>query len=304
MEPIMDKPPVCDYEGSDYQKTFWDSGGREYEDRCEELAIRRLLPKKGRLLLELGAGAGRNTPRYGGYERIVLLDYSLSQLQQARERLGGGGRYVYVVANVYQLPFVPGLFDSATMIRTLHHLADPLLALKEIHRVLEPGSFFLLEYANKLNLKSIGRFLLGRQSWNPFSLDPVEYLPLNFDFHPLRIRIWLESGGFSTLRQATVSHFRIGWVKRMVPAPLLARLDYLLGYTGGLWQLSPSVFLLARANDAGSEKGSGFFQCPLCQSSDLKEVDKSGESYLACAGCHRVFPIRNGIYDFKESFPA
>ena len=89
----MDKPPVCDYEGSDYQKTFWDSGGREYEDQCEALAIRRLLPKKGRLLLEVGAGAGRNTLRYGGYERIVLLDYSLTQLQQARERLGDPGGF-------------------------------------------------------------------------------------------------------------------------------------------------------------------------------------------------------------------
>jgi SAM-dependent methyltransferase len=300
----MEKPPVCDYEGSDYQKTFWDSGGREYEDRCEALAIRRLLPKKGRLLLELGAGAGRNTLRYGGYDKIVLLDYSLSQLQQARERLGGSDRYVYVAANVYQLPFVPGLFDSATMIRTLHHLADPLMALKEVHRVLDPGSPFLLEYANKLNLKSIFRYLLGRQSWSPFSLDPVEYLPLNFDFHPSRVRSWLASGGFSILRQVTVSHFRIGWIKRMIPTRLLARLDFLLGYTGGLWQLSPSVFLLARANPDGSGKGPGFFQCPFCRGSDLQEIDRMGDSFLECAGCHRMFPIRNGLYDFKESLPA
>ena len=56
-------PPVCDYEGSDYQSSFWDKGGREYEDRTEAIALRRLLPEKGRNLLELGAGAGRNTPR-------------------------------------------------------------------------------------------------------------------------------------------------------------------------------------------------------------------------------------------------
>jgi ubiquinone/menaquinone biosynthesis C-methylase UbiE len=304
MDSVMDKPPVCDYEGSDYQKTFWDSGGREYEDRCEALAIRRLLPKKGRLLLELGAGAGRNTLRYGGYEKIVLLDYSLTQLQQARERLGESDRYLYVAANIYQLPFIPGLFDSATMIRTLHHLADPLMSLREIHRVLEPGSPFLLEYANKLNLKSIFRFLLGLQSWSPFALDPVEYLPLNFDFHPARVRTWLSAGGFSILRQVTVSHFRIGWVKRVVPARLLAGLDYLLGFTGGLWQLSPSVFLLARADPDGAEKVSGFFQCPHCQGSDLKEINGVGGAYLTCADCHHRFPIRNGIYDFKESIPA
>ena len=297
----MDKPPVCDYEGSDYQKTFWDSGGREYEDRSEALAIRRLFPKKGRLLLEVGAGAGRNTLRYGEYDRIVLLDYSLTQLQQARGRLGKSDRFLFVAANVYQLPFVAGLFDAATMIRTLHHLADPSLALREVRRVLEPDSPFLLEYANKLNLKSILRFLLRRQSWSPFTPDPVEYLPLNFDFHPARIRTWLATSGFSIVGQATVSHFRIGWLKRAVPAGLLAWLDFFLGYTGGLFQLTPSVFLLAKSNRTGSERPSGFFQCPICRSSDLTEVAKAGSKFLKCGNCHRKFPIRDGIYDFKES---
>jgi len=300
----MKTPPVCDYEGSDYQKTFWDTGAREYEDQSEALAIGRLLPKAGRLLLELGAGAGRNTLRYAGYDRIVLLDYSLTQLQQARERLGGGGRFLYVAANVYQLPFAPGVFDSATMIRTLHHLTDPSLALHEVRRVLEPDAPFLLEYANKLNLKSIVRFFLRRQSWSPFSHDPVEYLPLNFDFHPVSVRQWLAESGFSILRQATVSHFRIGWVKRAVPARLLARMDFLVGYTGGFLQLSPSVFLLARASSAGSEKGSGFFQCPHCQSRELKEIGEPENGFLRCEGCGRRFPIRDGIYDFKESLPV
>ena len=67
----MTTPPVCNYEGSDYQKLFWDEGGRAYEDRTEAIALKRLLPKSGRLMLELGAGAGRNTARYMGYERIV-----------------------------------------------------------------------------------------------------------------------------------------------------------------------------------------------------------------------------------------
>lgn len=83
----MTTPPVCDYEGSDYQTSFWDQGGRQYEDLAETIALKRLLPAQGKLLLELGAGAGRNTPRYKGFEQIVLLDYSRTQLQQARERM-------------------------------------------------------------------------------------------------------------------------------------------------------------------------------------------------------------------------
>ena len=77
---MTNTPPVCDYEGSDYQTTFWDQGGRAYEDQAEAIALRRILPTSGRLLLELGAGAGRNTPRYAGYARIVLLEQNYVHL--------------------------------------------------------------------------------------------------------------------------------------------------------------------------------------------------------------------------------
>src|SRR5215475_10248258 len=142
---FMDKqntPPICNYEGSDYQTSFWDQGGRAYEDRTEAIALKRMLPEKGRILLELGAGAGRNTPRYSGFERVVLLDYSRTQLEQAQERLGKSDRFIYVAADVYRLPFVDGLFDAATMIRVLHHMADAKKALGQVRNVLQPGATF------------------------------------------------------------------------------------------------------------------------------------------------------------------
>ena len=210
-------PPICDYEGSDYQTSFWDQGGRAYEDQAEAVALRRLLPPNGELLLELGAGAGRNTPRYHGFERVVLLDYSLTQLQQAQERLGKSDRYIYVAGDVYRLPFVDSLFDAATMIRVLHHLAEAPQALAQIRRVLKVQSTFILEFASKLNLKAILRYFLRKQEWSPFTPEQVEFVPLNFDFHPKTVRIWLDEVGFEIERQLTVSHFRIGLLKRLVP---------------------------------------------------------------------------------------
>src|SRR4030067_1145441 len=115
-----DLPPVCDYEGSDYQTSFWEKTDRAYEDQVEAIALRRLVPSRGKCLLEVGAGAGRNTPRYHGFERIVLLDYSRTQLQQALERLGQNDRYLFVAAGAFRLPFVPGLFGAANTIRVLH----------------------------------------------------------------------------------------------------------------------------------------------------------------------------------------
>ena len=164
MNDTQQTPPVCSYEGSDYQDSFWEKGGRQYEDLAEAIALKRLLPHKGKLMLELGAGAGRNTPRYAQYGRVVLLDYSRTQMEQAIQRLGQQHHYIFVAADVYHLPFTGGLFDGATMIRTLHHMADPLLALQSIRRVLTQDATFILEFANKRNLKAMLRYLIGKQS--------------------------------------------------------------------------------------------------------------------------------------------
>jgi ubiquinone/menaquinone biosynthesis C-methylase UbiE len=296
----MSDHPICDYEGSEYQQVFWDSGDRAYEDLCEANALKRLLPTHGRLLLELGAGAGRNTPRYRGFERIVLLDYSRTQLQQARTRLGDSDRYIYVAANIYALPFIPSLFDAATMIRTLHHMVNPLAALQETSRVLEPQGRLILEYANKRNLKAILRYLVKKQPWNPFSWELVEYTRLNYNFHPMAVEEWLATCHFQILNRITVSHFRIGLLKRIVSPRLLAFVDSIFGRSGNLLQLSPSVFILAKSNVLGMTKGTGFFRCPACGSSHLADTTVSNNRFLKCSGCLLCYPVRDGIFDFKE----
>ncbi len=294
-------PPVCDYEGSDYQTTFWDAGGRAYEDGAESVALRRLLPPEGGdLLLEIGAGAGRNTPRYRGFKRIIVMDYSLTQLQQAQARLGRDKRYIYVAANVYRLPFVNGLCDAATMIRVLHHMANAPLALQEIRRVLRRDAIFILEYANKQNLKAILRYLLRRQDWSPFQKEPVEFVPLNFDFHPAAVRRYLAESGFVLQRQLTVSHFRWGLLKRIFPTSLLVAMDSLAQLTGNWWQLSPSVFTLSRAIGDAKPAADGFFRCLKCGSASLDETPDA----LRCQDCGHKWPIVDGIYDFREKEPA
>ncbi len=293
-------PPVCNYEGSDYQDSFWDRGGREYEDYAESIALKRMLPKSGKLLLELGAGAGRNTPRYGGFERIVVLDYSTTQLVQAQQKLGRSDKYIYVAADIYRLPFQDRTFDAATMVRALHHMADAPRALTQIRKVLHPGAIFILEFANKLNLKAILRYWSGRQSWSPFALEPVEFVKLNFDFHPRAVRNWLQDLGFSIEKTLTVSHFRLGFLKRFVPAKLLAALDGLFQPTGAFFQFTPSVFVKARVN---GEKHQGelpakvidLFKCPNCGGGNLRNKN----DHLSCPKCSARWVVRDGIYDFR-----
>jgi SAM-dependent methyltransferase len=207
-----------------------------------------------------------------------------------------------VAADVYRLPFVDGLFDAATMIRVLHHMADAPKALGQVKNVLGANGVFILEFANKLNLKAILRYWLRRQEWNPFTLEPVEFVKLNFDFHPQAIRQWLRELGFGIERTLTLSHFRVGVLKRIIPTNILVFFDSILQWTGAWIQVTPSVFVKAKLETGDlrlAELPSGvtsFFKCPDCERSPL--VDK--QAYLECLNCKKRWQIKDGIYDFRE----
>jgi SAM-dependent methyltransferase len=294
-----DKRPICDYEGSAYRTEFW-GAGRDYEDAAERAALRHLLPPTGRRLIDVGGGYGRLAPLYSGYDEVVIFDYALSQLRQARELWGACGRgglprYLYVAGDFYRLPFAAGVFDTVTMVRTLHHAADAPGVLRGTAGILTPGGTLVLEFANKRNLKAMLRYLLGRQAWSPWDREPVEFVELNFDFHPAWVEEWLREAGLTVRERRAVSTFRLGLLKRLVPTSILVALDWLLQPLGGLAPVSPSVFLRceAEADTASAEQGT-FFRCTACGSTALEE----GEDTIACQSCGAAFPLRDGIYDF------
>ncbi|OQA23205.1 MAG: hypothetical protein BWY63_00390 [Chloroflexi bacterium ADurb.Bin360] len=296
----MSERPVCNYEGSRYSTEFWDSS-RAYEDGAERAALRVLLPPRGRRIIEIGAGFGRLADLYRGYETIVLFDYASTQLEQAVERLGEmdatqAPQFVYIMADFYKLPFVPGLFDTVTMIRTLHHAVDAPAVLQGLARILAPKGSFVLEFANKHNLKALARYLLRRQTWSPFDREPVEFIPLNFDFHPRWIWEQLACAGLQRQAVRTVSHFRIGLLKRLFPTSWLVALDTLAQPTGRWWQWSPSVFVHAVAGEKDAAPAGLFFACPECGT----PLGAPPESTFTCTGCSRTWRRQGSIYNFRE----
>ncbi len=304
-DPTSDQPPVCDYEGSDYRTRFWENQGRNYEDQAERIALRRLMPAAGDTLIEIGAGFGRLADEYQGYERVVLFDYSRSLLREAQEHLRAldpaGARFIYVAGNWYQMPFVSGLFDTIVQVRTLHHAADAPALFRQLARIARPGGTYVLEFANKRNLKAILRYAARRQSWSPYSPEPVEFAALNFDFHPAWIRQELASAGFAPGRTLAVSHFRLGLLKRAVPHHLLAAADGVLQPAGRWWSYTPSIFLDSAHPHAGPAAAAGaFFACPHCGEPLGAPITADGEQFLPCPQGGLTWRISNGIYDFKE----
>ena len=288
------RPPICDYEGSNYRTDFWEGKGRDYEDRAERIALRRLLPRRGRRALEVGAGFGRLSGEFEGYTQVVLLDYSFSQLQYAQGHYGKSPHFAYVAADAYRLPLKPGVFDAATMIRVIHHMANVPAVLAGLRRVLIPGGVFVLEHANKRNLKAMLRYALKRQTWNPNDLAPVEFVALNFDFHPDYIQREMISAGFAVERRLPVSFFRLPALKNRLPADLLASVDGALQGSGLLY--APSVFVGARAAGEGANNfdAADIFACPECGSDLTREGDT-----LVCGRDRLRYAVRDGIYDFK-----
>lgn len=233
------KRPICSYEGVPYTR-FWKE--RQYEDLAERIALRRLLPKRSSLLLDIGAGFGRLADLYLGAERVVLLDCSFSQLREARERYGQDPRFSFLVADLYNLPFPDGTFDTLVMVRVVHHVADVHAALSEIRRVAKERGHFILEYANKRHLKAIILYLLGRRP-SPFSPEPLEFARMHFDFHPAWMEMALKRAGFTPVETLSLSFFRLEALKKLVPARLLAFLDGLLQRPMAPLKLTPSIMV-------------------------------------------------------------
>jgi len=93
-------------------------------------------------LLDLCCGTGDmcfDAARMGAGP-IVGADFTLPMLAVARRRARAeSGRPIFVAADALRLPFRDAVFDAITVGYGLRNIADPRLALAEMHRVLAPG---------------------------------------------------------------------------------------------------------------------------------------------------------------------
>jgi hypothetical protein len=177
----------------------------------------------------------------------------------------------------------------------LHHVVDIPAALHGIAETLCPGGTYVLEYANKRNLKAIVRYLLGLQKWSPFNPEPFEFAALNFDFHPDWMAHELARAGVAVDAGLAVSYFRHPLFKRLLPPGVLAGLDRVLQRVGPTWRLAPSIFLRGHTSGSDLVRDGPLFRCPSCLSEELDETTTS----LTCRRCAAVWMITDGIYDFK-----
>jgi len=98
--------------------------------------------RPGLRLLDCGCGPGTITRGLAARVvpgEVVGVDLEASQLALAKNDPGHPINLSYVQAGVYELPFPDGHFDAVFAHALFEHIAEPVRAAREIHRVLKPN---------------------------------------------------------------------------------------------------------------------------------------------------------------------
>ncbi len=169
---------------------------------CEEQFRRwtvHLAPEdwRGKSFLDVGCGTGRNSywPMIYGAREGAAVDLDERSLAAARRNLARFPSLAVTRASAYEIPWT-NRFDIAFAIGVIHHLEDPLAALKEMVRAVKPGGRVLIwVYGREGNgallalLDPLRRVLLQRlpiSVVHHLSLYPATalFLLLRFGFRP------------------------------------------------------------------------------------------------------------------------
>jgi ubiquinone/menaquinone biosynthesis C-methylase UbiE len=96
---------------------------------------------RGKSLLDLGCGAGENSVYFAKLgAHCVATDYSPGMVEVALKLAEKNGVTVTgKVVNAMEIDYPDNSFDIIYAANLLHHIPDPLITIREMHRVLKPG---------------------------------------------------------------------------------------------------------------------------------------------------------------------
>jgi ubiquinone/menaquinone biosynthesis C-methylase UbiE len=115
------------------------------------------LPVRGKRVLEVGAGSGRDSVSLAeAGATAVLLDYSTPSLEVARGVAERAGARVHLVrADALRMPFRDGTFDVVFHQGLLEHFRDPMPLLRENVRTLGVGGVLLVDVPQRFHLYTV-----------------------------------------------------------------------------------------------------------------------------------------------------
>jgi SAM-dependent methyltransferase len=149
--------------------------------------------REGARLLDVGCGTGDDVRalagRVGPTGMVVGVDISRALIAEARARCSSSVAVQFLRANAAALPFADHTFQGARVDRVLQHVAEPMVALVELRRVVRPG----------------GVVVVSEPDWETLVINSPDRTLTRSIVH--------------TLADA---HIRNGWMGRQVPGILAA----------------------------------------------------------------------------------
>lgn len=158
---VLDKP-VTSEQKSAYVRGMFDAIARRYDllntllslgihRAWREFAVRCAALTPGNSVLDCCAGTGELSAaarkKVGGSGQVISADFSLPMLQAGSARYLSAG-CVPIQVDVLSLPFADNSFDAVLVAFGLRNVADPIVGISEMARVVRPGGrVIVLEFA-------------------------------------------------------------------------------------------------------------------------------------------------------------
>jgi arsenite methyltransferase len=159
----------------------WDSLRSSYfSEAVRVAAIRKAYLRPEMVVADVGAGTGFMTAGLAPLVRkVYVLDGSASMLAVARQNLKGFDNLVFQEVDGLSLPLADNSLDVAFANMYLHHMPDPLAAIRELARVLRPA----------------GRLVITDMDSHPYEWLKEEMADVWLGFERSQIRRWFEQAG-------------------------------------------------------------------------------------------------------------
>lgn len=246
------------YDASDFDyEDYW--RGRDYENLSEAICLKeffkRIPNKSDKILVEVGAGFGRLTCLYHTlFKKSILVEPAGKLRKLAINRLKNYKNVKFLGGEAEKIPLGNDFCDIVLVVRVAHHLVYLDKAVKEIKRILKPGGFLALEFANKIHFRAVLRGLI---SLNPSILNHESIdrrskevktrgaIPF-MNHHPARVLKVLAKEGFKIISKRSVSNFRFPVLKKILPLGWLLKIEGFLQPELAKISFGPSIFLLCQ----------------------------------------------------------